>query len=72
MSIHHSGGNNVVVHRERSIPDWDPRTWETKKRISKTFRLHPDVIERLEALADNRGISMAGVIEELISEAVQG
>ena len=44
------------------------REYKTK-RITKTFRLHPDRVADLEHLAESRNYSQARVIEELIAAA---
>ena len=41
------------------------------QRIPKTFRLHPDRIAELDAMARDRYISQARVIEELIQDAAR-
>ena len=40
-----------------------------ERRKPKLFKLHPEVIKKLEMLADKKGISQAKVIETLITSA---
>jgi len=39
-----------------------------RKRILKTFKLHPEVVKQLQGLSEDLGISQAKVIEKLIKE----
>ena len=39
------------------------------RRVSKTFRLHPDRVTDLDAIARDRNITQARAVEEVIREA---